>query len=295
MASGKIVLKTERDVAMLRRAAALVERVLADVAGRIAPGVRTIELDTAAETIIREAGARPAFKGYQFDPEEMPFPGSLCISVNDVVVHGIPSEDVVLASGDVVSVDCGVELGGYFGDFAYTFAVGEISAENRALLDTTKQSLEDGIDKARAGSRVGDIGHAVQSLTEANGYGVVTALVGHGIGQRLHEPPSVPNTGRRGWGKKLRRGMTLCIEPMINRGTADVTVDDDGWTIRTADGLPSAHYEHMVLVTRGAAEVLSSYGAIEAALAANPAASGATPPAGAASPAPVSPEAPALA
>ncbi|MEM6325943.1 MAG: type I methionyl aminopeptidase [Bacteroidota bacterium] len=266
MASGKIVLKSERDVAMLRRAARLVEQVLADVAGRIAPGIATIELDRNAESVIRAAGARPAFKGYQFDPEEMPFPGSLCISVNDVVVHGIPSPDTILHEGDIVSVDCGVELGGYFGDFAYTFAVGEISEENRALLDATKQSLYEGIHHARAGKRVGDIGHAVQTYTESRGYGVVTALVGHGIGQRLHEPPSVPNTGRRGWGKKLKRGMTVCIEPMINRGTADVTVDADGWTIRTADGLPSAHYEHMVLVNKGAPEVLSSYDAIEAAL-----------------------------
>lgn len=266
MATGKIVLKSERDVAMLRRAARLVESVLADVASRIGPGIATIELDRAAETIIRDAGARPAFKGYQFDPDEMPFPGSLCISVNDVVVHGIPSEDLILQDGDVVSVDCGVELDGYYGDFAYTFPVGEVSKENMDLLVATKQSLYEGIHNARAGKRVGDIGHAVQTYTESRGYGVVTALVGHGIGQRLHEPPSVPNTGRRGWGKKLKRGMTVCIEPMINRGTPEVTVDDDGWTIRTADGLPSAHYEHMVHVSKGSAEVISSYDAIEAAL-----------------------------
>ena len=221
MATGKIVLKTERDVAMLRRAARLVEAVLADAASRIQPGVKTIDIDRAGEAIIRDAGARPAFKGYQFDPDEMPFPGSLCISVNDVVVHGIPG-DQQLQDGDIVTVDCGVELDGYFGDFAYTFPVGEISEENRALLDATKQSLYEGIAMARAGNRVGDIGHAVQTYTESRGYGVVTALVGHGIGQRLHEPPSVPNTGRRGWGKKLKRGMTLCIEPMINRGTAEV-------------------------------------------------------------------------
>ena len=282
MASGSIVLKDDRDVAMLRHAARLVERVLAYAATRIKPGANTLEIDLEAEKIIREAGARPAFKGYQFDPDEMPFPGSLCMSVNDVVVHGIPSEDVILQEGDVISVDCGVELDGYFGDFAYTFAVGEISEEKRALLDATKQSLYEGIAKASAGNRVGDIGNAVQTYTESRGYGVVTALVGHGIGQRLHEPPSVPNTGRRGWGKKLKRGMTICIEPMINMGTDEVTVDDDGWTIRTADGLPSAHYEHMVLVTKGSAEVISSYDAIEAALAASqggvaPEASGAEP------------------
>ena len=269
MATGRVILKTDRDVALLRRAARVVEAVLADVAGRIAPGVSTLDLDASAESLIRDAGGRPAFKGYQISGNDIPFPGSLCISVNDVVVHGIPRAETVLQEGDVVSVDCGVELEGYFGDFAYTFPVGEISEEKAALLADTKQSLDEGVRAAVSGNRTGDIGHAVQTYTESRGYGVVTALVGHGIGQRLHEPPSVPNTGRRGWGKKLKRGMTVCIEPMINRGTAEVTVDADGWTIRTADGLPSAHYEHMVHVQKGAPEVLSSYDAIEAALAAS--------------------------
>ena len=266
MATGRIVLKNERDIAGLREAASVVERVLADAASRIAPGVQTIALDRAAEEIIREAGGRPAFKGYQMGPGDDPFPGSLCISVNDVVVHGFPSTDE-LVDGDVVSVDCGVELGGYFGDFAYTFPVGEISDDNAQLLAVTKQSLYDGIQKAYAGSRLGDIGHAVQSLCESHGYGVVRDLVGHGIGQNLHEPPNVSNTGRRGLGKKLKAGLTICIEPMINRGTAEVTVDADGWTVRTADGLPSAHYEHTVCVRKGGAEVLSSYDRIETALA----------------------------
>ena len=266
MATGRIVLKNERDIAGLREAASVVERVLAEVASRIEPGVQTIALDRAAEEIIREAGGRPAFKGYQMSPDDDPFPGSLCISANDIVVHGIPSARE-LVEGDIVSVDCGVELGGYFGDFAYTFPVGEISDENAQLLAVTKQSLYDGIQKAYAGSRLGDIGHAVQSLCESHGYGVVRDLVGHGIGQNLHEPPNVSNTGRRGLGKKLKAGLTICIEPMINRGTGDVTVDADGWTIRTADGLPSAHYEHMVCVRQGRAEVLSSYDRIEAALA----------------------------
>lgn len=266
MAVGRIQLKTDADVAGIRAAAKVVERALAAAAAEIRPGVRTIVLDDAAEAVIREAGGRPAFKGYQQGGGTPPFPGSLCISVNDVVVHGIPGE-YELKDGDIVTVDCGVELDGYFGDFAYTFEVGEVSAEARALLDATRQSLYEGIAQARAGNRIGDIGYAVQSYCESRGYGVVRDLVGHGVGKRLHEPPNVPNLGRRGVGKKLREGLTICIEPMINGGTGDVTVDADGWTVRTADGAPSAHFEHMVLVERGGAEILSSYDLIEAALA----------------------------
>lgn len=259
-----IHIKTDHDVTMLRRSAGLVGDVLAEMGRRIAPGVRTIDLDRVGEEMIRDAGARPAFKGYRVGTEV--FPASLCISVNDVVVHGIPT-DYALQEGDVVSVDCGVELNGYFGDFAYTFPVGEISAENEALLQATKQSLYEGINRAVAGSRVGDVGYAVQQYCEARGYGVVRDLVGHGIGRSLHEEPQVPNVGRRGQGKRLKEGMSICIEPMINRGTAQVTVDADGWTVRSADGLPSAHYEHTVVVRRGQAEVLSSYTSIESALA----------------------------
>ena len=259
-----ITLKTEQDLAGLRRSAGVVGSVLAEVAGMIRPGIATAELDRVAEGLIRDAGGRPAFKGYRSGRDV--FPASLCISVNDVVVHGIPGP-YELRDGDVVAVDCGVELGGYFGDFAYTFPVGEISEANRALLAATKQSLYEGIAAAVAGNRIGDIGHAVQSYCEARGYGVVRDLVGHGIGRQMHEAPQVPNVGMRGRGKKLQEGMTLCIEPMINRGTAAVTIDADGWTVRAADGLPSAHYEHMVAVRRGRPEVLSSYDAIEAALA----------------------------
>jgi methionyl aminopeptidase len=266
MAEGPIILKTDRDVAGIREAAAVVEDVLTEVASRIEPGVQTILLDELAEEIIRTAGGRPAFKGYQMGGETPPFPGSLCISVNDVVVHGFPSA-TELQEGDVVAVDCGVELGGYFGDFAYTFPVGEISAEAEALLAATKESLYEGIGKAYAGNRVGDIGSAVQRYCESRGYGVVRDLVGHGVGRHLHEPPNVPNIGRRGFGKKLAPGMTICIEPMINGGTGDVYVDDDGWTVRTADGAPSAHYEHMVHIRRGQPEILSSFDRIEAALA----------------------------
>ena len=266
MAIGRIQLKSDADVAGIRMAAKVVERALAAAAALIQPGVPTLRLDEAAEAVIREAGGRPAFKGYQQGGGTPPFPGSLCISVNDVVVHGIPSE-MPLVEGDVVTLDCGVELDGYFGDFAYTFAVGEISAEAKALLDATRASLYAGIEQATAGNRVGDIGYAVQTYCESRGYGVVRDLVGHGVGKRLHEPPNVPNLGRRGVGKKLQPGLTICIEPMINGGTGDVTVDADGWTVRTADGALSAHFEHMVLVQRGAAEVLSSYDLIEAALA----------------------------
>ena len=266
MATGRISLKNSADVAGIREAAGVVERALAAAAELVAPGTPTIRLDQAAEAVIRDAGGRPAFKGYRMGGDTDPFPGSLCISVNDVVVHGFPSA-YELREGDVVSVDCGVELGGYFGDFAYTFPVGEISAQAQDLLDTTRQSLVLGIEQAVAGRRVGDIGHAVQSYCEGRGYGVVRDLVGHGVGRSLHEPPNVPNLGRRGVGKKLKAGLTICIEPMINGGTGDVTVDPDGWTVRTADGAPSAHFEHMVLVEKGRAEVLSSYGLIEAVLA----------------------------
>ena len=266
MARGRITLKTEADIAGLREAATVVGRALAAAASEIRPGVPTIKLDEAAEAVIRDAGGRPAFKGYQMGGEGTPFPGSLCISVNDVVVHGIPSDEL-LRDGDIVAVDCGVELGGYFGDFAYTFPVGEISADAERLLTATRASLYEGIAQARAGSRVGDIGHAVQSYCESRGYGIVRDLVGHGVGKSLHEPPNVPNLGRRGVGKKLQPGLTICIEPMINHGTGNVTVDADGWTVRTADGALSAHNEHMVHVRRGAAELISSHEPLEAALA----------------------------
>ena len=270
MATGRIMLKNSTDVAGIREAAGVVERALAAAAALVRPGTPTVQLDQAAEAVIRDAGGRPAFKGYRMGGDTDPFPGSLCISVNDVVVHGFPSA-YRLQEGDVVSVDCGVELDGYFGDFAYTFPVGTISPQAQDLLDTTRQSLMLGVEQAVAGRRVGDIGHAVQSYCEGRGYGVVRDLVGHGVGRRLHEPPNVPNLGRRGVGKKLKAGLTICIEPMINGGTGDVTVDPDGWTVRTADGAPSAHFEHMVLVEKGRAEVLSSYALIEAALAGAPA------------------------
>lgn len=255
-----IHLKSQREIELLRASADLVGRTLAEVAKRIEPGVTTKELDRVAEEFIRSHDAEPAFKGYRVG--KMVFPNTLCTSVNEVVVHGIPSADR-LQNGDVVSIDCGVLLNGYYGDSAYTFAVGELSDENRELCTATYASLHKGIEQAVAGRRIGDISYAVQAYCEERGLGVVRDLVGHGIGKSLHEDPQIPNFGRQGTGKKLREGLTICIEPMINRGTFDVVTDSDGWTIRAEDGLPSAHYEHMVVVRRGAAEILSTFEYIE--------------------------------
>ena len=255
-------LKSQREIDCLRESAFLVGRALGEVAQLIRPGVTTIELDTVAEKYIRSHNASPAFKGYRMG-DNTAFPGSLCISINDVVVHGIPSDNV-LEEGDLVSIDCGVLLNGYYGDSAYTFAVGKISEEDAALCSAAYFSLYEGIDQAVAGKRIGDISFAVEKYCMERGYGVVKELVGHGIGRSLHEDPQVPNFGRRGTGRKLKEGLSICIEPMINRGTAEVKTDpEDGWTVRTADGLTSAHYEHMAVIRRGQAEILSTFEYIE--------------------------------
>lgn len=253
-------LKSEREIERLKASADLVGRTLGEVAKLVRPGVTTAELDRVAEAYVRDHGAEPAFKGYRVGSNV--FPSTLCTSTNDEVVHGIPS-DRELQDGDLLSVDCGVVLDGWFGDSAYTFAVGEISDENRALCSATHRSLELAIERSISGNRIGDIGDAVQSYCEDRGFGIVRDLVGHGIGQSLHEDPQVPNFGRRGSGRKLKTGLVICIEPMVNRGTATVRTEDDGWTIRTADALPSAHYEHMVLVRPGRAEVLTTFDYIE--------------------------------
>lgn len=255
-----IHLKSRREIDRLRESATLVGRTLAEVARHVRPGVTTAELDAVAEEFILRNDGTPAFKGYQVG--QLIFPNTLCTSVNDVVVHGIPGDDP-LREGDLVSIDCGVLLNGYYGDSAYTFAVGEISPQNRELCAVTYESLNKGIEQAVAGRRVGDISHAVQTYCEERGFGVVRDLVGHGIGKGLHEDPQIPNFGRRGTGRKLRSGLTVCIEPMINKGTWEVEADPDGWTIRAADGEPSAHYEHMVVVQGGAADVLSTFEYIE--------------------------------
>lgn len=253
-------LKSQREIERLRESADLVGDTLAEVARHVEVGVTLEELDSVAEEYIRTHDAEPAFKGYQVGDKV--FPNTLCTSVNDAVVHGIP-DDYALRDGDLLSVDCGVKLNGYYGDYGYTFGVGTISKEDAALCQTTYEALWKGIEQAKEGNRVGDISHAVQSHCEAQGYGVVRELVGHGIGQSLHEDPQVPNFGSAGQGRRLKRGLSICIEPMINQGAADVTTDPDGWTIRAADGQPAAHYEHMVVVNEGETEVISTFEPIE--------------------------------
>lgn len=253
-------LKSSREIERLRNSADLVGRTLAEVGRIVRPGVKTSELDAVADAYIQAAGAKPAFKGYKVGGHV--FPAALCISINDEVVHGIPG-DRMLQEGDLVSVDCGVLLDGYYGDSAYTFAVGALDEAKQRLAQVTYEALHQGIAQAVAGNRVGDIAHAVQVHSETAGYGVVHDLVGHGIGRKLHEDPQVPNIGRAGTGRKLRAGLVICIEPMINQGTPEVETDPDGWTVRSADGLASAHYEHMVVVQNGAPEVLSTFAYIE--------------------------------
>lgn len=250
------LLKTEEEIELIRTSSLLVGKTLAEVARHIAPGITTKKLDRIAETFIRDHGAIPGFKGYGG------FPASLCTSVNDQVVHGIPN-DKPLTDGDIISIDCGVKLNGYYGDSAYTFTVGNVSEEILLLLQRTKDSLYHGIEAAIAGNRIGDIGYSIQSYCESFGYGVVRDLVGHGLGSNLHEKPEVPNFGRRGNGKELKVGMVLAIEPMINLGTRKVFQERDGWTIRTLDGKPSAHFEHDIVIRHDKAEILSTFDFIE--------------------------------
>lgn len=251
-----LYLKTNEEVELLRKSNLLVSRTLAELASLIRPGISTISLDKVAETFIRDNGGQPAFKGYNG------FPKTLCTSVNDAVVHGIPSA-YVLKDGDIISIDCGVIIDGYYGDSAYTFAVGEIDSEVKKLLDVTKASLEEGVREAIAGNRIGDISFAVQTTAENAGYSVVRELVGHGLGTRLHEAPEVPNYGRRGTGTKMEKGLVICIEPMINMGLRDTIQMSDGWTIRTADGKPSAHFEYAVAIDKGKADILTTFKYIE--------------------------------
>jgi len=251
-----LYLKTDEEIGLLRESNILVSRTLGEIAALVNPGITTLYLDNVAETFIRDNGGIPAFKGYGG------FPGTLCTSVNDEVVHGIPSV-YTLKEGDIISIDCGVILNGWYGDSAYTFAVGEIDEEVRRLLIFTKDSLEDGVKEAVAGKRIGDISRAVQDRAESGGYSVVRELVGHGLGKRLHEPPEVPNYGKRGTGPKMENGLVICIEPMINLGRKETIQMRDGWTIRTADGKPSAHFEYAVAVDKGRADVLTTFKFIE--------------------------------
>ncbi len=251
-----IDLKREEEIELLRENAILVSKTLAEVSRHIAPGVTTKELDAIAEEYIRSYGATPGFLGYGG------FPGTLCVSVNEEVVHGIPSNRV-LKEGDIISVDCGTIYKGFYGDSAYTFAVGEISPELTKLLKVTKEALLKGVEKAVAGNRVGDISSAVQQHAQSNGFSVVRELVGHGIGKKLHEKPEVPNYGLQGKGPLLKKGMVICIEPMINLGKKDVVFEEDGWTVRTADRLPSAHFELAVAIGDKVPDVLSTFKYIE--------------------------------
>lgn len=252
----KTNLYTNAEIQQIKQSSLLVGKTLAEVAKRIQPGVPITLLDQIAEEFIRDHQGVPSFKGYNG------FPATLCISINDVVVHGIP-KDQILMDGDIVSVDCGVFKNGFHGDYAYTFGVGNISEEKQLLIDRTKQSLILGIEKAKVGNTTGDIGFTIQNYVESFGYGVVRDLCGHGIGRKLHEAPEIPNFGKAGKGTPLRVGMVFCIEPMINQKTHKVYVESDGWTIRTLDGKPAAHFEHQIAITEKGTEQLSTYEYIE--------------------------------
>ncbi len=253
---GAIYYKTESEIQKIHQSSLIVSKTLAEVGKSIEPGISTAELDKIAESYIISCGAKPAFKGYRG------FPGTLCVSVNAQVVHGMPGQ-YKLKEGDIVSVDCGAVKDGWYGDSAYTFAVGKISEEAKQLLKVTKEALRLGVEAAIEGGRLGDISAAVQQYAEKYKYGVVRELVGHGIGRSLHEGPDVPNYGKRGNGMKLMRGLVIAIEPMINMGKKEVNQEDDGWTITTKDGLPSAHFEHTVAIGKGTPEILTTFEIIE--------------------------------
>ena len=251
-----IYYKSEEEVELVRKSSLLVAKTHAEIAKLIKPGISSLELDKIAEEFIRDNGGEPAFKGYNG------FPCTLCASPNEVVVHGIPNNEPI-NDGTILSIDCGVFMNGFYGDSAYTYEVGEVKKEIQMLLKVTKESLYKGIDNAVSGKRIGDIGYAIQEHAENNDYGVVREMIGHGIGKNLHESPEVPNYGRRGSGIKLKKGLVIAIEPMINIGTRDIMQHSDGWTITTLDKKPSAHFEHTVVVREGEAEILSSFKEIE--------------------------------
>lgn len=263
-----IFLKTDEEIELMREANRLVGMTLGEIAKHIKPGVTPAQLDKIAKEFIYDHGAIPSFLGYKGAPGTVDFPGAICASVNDQVVHGFPT-DYILKDGDVISVDCGTEKNGFCGDSAYTFCVGEVAEDVKALLRTTKEALYLGIEKAVEGNRIGDIGEAVQTYCEKRGYSVVRELVGHGIGRKMHEAPEVPNYGKRGTGPLLKKGMCIAIEPMINMGSKNVVFENDGWTIRTRDRKPSAHFEHTVAIRQGKADILSTFEFVEAVLGSN--------------------------
>jgi len=251
-----IYYKTEEEIDLIKKSGDLLGQVHGEIAKAVKTGVTTRKLDEIAYNFIIKNGGVPSFKGYNG------FPYTLCISVNEQVVHGFPS-DYVLKDGDVISVDCGVILNGYHSDSAYTYGVGNVAEEVKQLLESTKQSLYLGIEEAIVGKRTGDIGFSIQNFVESKGYSVVRELVGHGVGKRLHESPEVPNYGKRGKGVKLEEGMVIAIEPMINLGKKEIVQEEDGWTIRTKDRKPSAHFEHTVAIRKGKAEILTTFKYIE--------------------------------
>jgi methionyl aminopeptidase len=258
----KIFLKTEDEIELMRRANQLVGKTLGELAKHIKPGVTTLQLDKIADEFIRDHGAIPTFKDFP-NPYGAPFPASICTSVNDAVVHGVPNNETVLKDGDIISIDCGTLLDGFNGDSAYTFCVGEVSEDVKKLLRTTREALYLGIENAVAGRHLGDISSAVQDHCEKEGYGVVRELTGHGIGREMHEDPQVPNYGRRGNGVLLKAGMCIAIEPMITMGDRSIYMMPDRWTVRTRDGKPAAHFEHTIAIRQGKAEILSSFDEIE--------------------------------
>lgn len=258
----KIFLKTEDEIKLMREANHLVGETLAELYKHIKPGISTLQLDKIAEEFIRDHGAIPTFKNFP-NPNGPAFPGSICTSVNECVVHGVPSDKQILKDGDIISIDCGTLLNGFNGDSAYTFCVGEVSPEVKKLLRTTKQSLYEAIAVAIPGNHIGDIGHTVQNYCESEGYGVVRELTGHGIGRKMHEDPPVPNYGKRGNGTTLKAGMCIAIEPMITLGSRQIGLLPDRWSIITRDRKPAAHFEHTIAICKGKAEILSTFEEIE--------------------------------
>lgn len=256
-----IIYKTDEEIELIRQSCLLVSKSLALVGSMIRPGITGEEIDKAAEELIRDHGAVPGFKGYGG------FPATLCVSPNEQVVHGIPDKDQVFKDGDIVSVDCGVIMNGFYGDAAYTFALGDVSDEVMKLLEVTNTSLYKAIEQAVVGKRLGDVSFAVQQYAEKeHGYGIVRELVGHGLGRNLHEEPQVPNYGRRGRGIKLQEGLVIAIEPMVNLGNRRVATSDDGWTVYAKDRKPSAHFEHSVAIRKDKADILSDHKIVEEAI-----------------------------
>lgn len=252
-----IIIKTKEEIEILREGGRRLATVLHKVKEKIAPGVSTKELDDYAFKLIKDMGDEPAFFNYRPEGAKIPFPASLCVSVNDEVVHGIPSAKKILKSGDIVSIDLGLKHKGLFTDMALTVPVGEVSEVSAKLLKTTEEALRVGISNARLGNTVGDIGSSIEDFVKPHKYGIVEVLSGHGVGRAIHEDPYIPNFGKKGTGMKLRTGMVVALEPMLNQGTKNVTLDSDGYTFRTADGKLSAHFEHTILITDGKAEILT--------------------------------------